>query len=92
MGSLLLDCTCHFHHLTCTEICRILKSYRINPQRSDNMARIDIRDIDDETLKQLDEQCKKYGINSRSDYIRMLIKLDIMTNMVQRLKVDSDEQ
>lgn len=56
------------------------------------MARIDIRDIDDETLKQLDEQCKKYGINSRSDYIRMLIKLDIMTNMVQRLKVDSDEQ
>jgi metal-responsive CopG/Arc/MetJ family transcriptional regulator len=50
------------------------------------MARIDIRDLDEDTLKLLDEQCKKYGISSRSDYIRMLIKLDIMTNMVQIIK------
>jgi metal-responsive CopG/Arc/MetJ family transcriptional regulator len=50
------------------------------------MARIDIRDLDDETLKQLDEQCQKYGINNRSDYIRMLIKLDIMTHVVQIIK------
>lgn len=56
------------------------------------MARIDIRDIDDETLQQLDEQCQKYGINSRSDYIRMLIKLDIMTNIVQRIKDDANER
>lgn len=47
------------------------------------MARIDIRDLDDETLKLVDEQCKKYGINSRSDYIRLLIKLDILTNIIQ---------
>lgn len=50
------------------------------------MARIDIRDLDEETMKLLDEQCNKYGINSRSDYIRMLIKLDIMTNIVKIIK------
>jgi len=66
--------------------------YGINPQRSDNMARIDIRGLDEETLKQLDKQCQKYGINSRSDYIRMLIKLDIMTNIVQRIRDDANEQ
>lgn len=50
------------------------------------MARIDIRDLDDETLRQLDEQCKRYGINSRADYIRLLIKMDIMTNIVQKIR------
>ena len=50
------------------------------------MARIDIRDIDNETLQQLDEQCKKYGINSRADYIRLLIKMDIMTNIIQKIR------
>jgi metal-responsive CopG/Arc/MetJ family transcriptional regulator len=50
------------------------------------MARIDIRDLDDETLKQIDEQCQRYGINNRSDYIRMLIKLDIMTNIVDIIR------
>ncbi len=50
------------------------------------MARIDIRDIDDETMKQLDSQCKKYGINSRAEYIRLLIKLDILTNIVQKIR------
>ena len=50
------------------------------------MARIDIRDIDNETLQQLDEQCKKYGINSRTDYIRLLIKMDIMTNIIQKIR------
>ena len=53
------------------------------------MARIDIRDLDDETLKQLDEQCIKYGINSRADYIRLLIKMDIMTNIVEKIKHDN---
>jgi metal-responsive CopG/Arc/MetJ family transcriptional regulator len=47
------------------------------------MPRIDIRDLDKETIEQLDEQCKKYGINSRADYIRMLIKLDILTDIVK---------
>lgn len=50
------------------------------------MPRIDIRDLDNETLKKLDEQCQRYGINSRSDYIRMLIKLDIMTHIVDIIK------
>lgn len=50
------------------------------------MARIDIRDIDNETLQQLDKQCKKYGINSRADYIRLLIKMDIMTNIIQKIR------
>lgn len=50
------------------------------------MARIDIRDIYDETLQQLDEQCKKYGINSRAEYIRLLIKMDILTNIVQKIR------
>jgi metal-responsive CopG/Arc/MetJ family transcriptional regulator len=55
------------------------------------MPRIDIRDLDDETLKQLDEQCQRYGINSRSDYIRMLIKLDIMTHIVDIIKQQEDK-
>lgn len=55
------------------------------------MPRIDIRDLDNETLKRLDEQCHKYGINSRSDYIRMLINLDIMTNIVQIIKEQKDK-
>ena len=46
------------------------------------MGRIDIKDIDEDTLKLLDEQCEKYGIKSRSDYIRLIIKLDILTNIV----------
>lgn len=50
------------------------------------MARIDIRDIDEDTLKKLDEQCKKYGINSRADYIRLLINMDILTHIVQKIK------
>lgn len=53
------------------------------------MARIDIRDLDDETLQQLDKQCEKYGINSRADYIRLLIKMDIMTNIVQIIRQDN---
>lgn len=56
------------------------------------MPRIDIRDIDDDTLKQLDDQCKKYGISSRSDYIRLLIKLDILTNIVKRINDEDNKQ
>lgn len=52
------------------------------------MPRIDIRDIDEETLNQLDEQCKKYGISSRADYIRLLIKMDILTDIVQKIRQD----
>jgi metal-responsive CopG/Arc/MetJ family transcriptional regulator len=63
----------------------------INRKGDAIMARIDIRDLDDETLRQLDEQCQKYGINSRSDYIRMLIKLDIMTNIVQIINEQEDK-
>lgn len=50
------------------------------------LNRIDIRNLDDETVKKLDEQRKKLGIGSRVDYIRMLIHLDIMTNIAERIK------
>jgi metal-responsive CopG/Arc/MetJ family transcriptional regulator len=60
--------------------------YGIKPKGVITMARIDIRDLDDETLQQLDEQSKKYGINSRADYIRLLIKMDILTNIVQKIR------
>jgi preprotein translocase subunit SecY len=56
------------------------------------MPRIDIRDLDDETLRMLDEQCEKYGIGNRADYIRLLIKLDILTNIVERIKNDGHEK
>lgn len=49
------------------------------------MARIDIRDLDDDTMQLLDEQCRKYGISSRADYIRLLIKLDVLTDIVGRI-------
>jgi len=50
------------------------------------VPRIDIRDLDEDTIKLLDEQCTKYGINSRADYIRLLIKMDILTNIVQKIR------
>lgn len=50
------------------------------------MARIDVKNIPDDTLKKLDEQCKKYGIKNRSEYIRLLINLDIMTDIVEIVK------
>ncbi|MBL4932270.1 ribbon-helix-helix protein, CopG family [Clostridium paridis] len=53
------------------------------------MPRIDIKDIDEETLRKLDEQCKKYGVKSRSDYIRLLIKMDIMTSIVERINKEN---
>ena len=53
------------------------------------MPRIDIRDIDEETLKKVDEQCEKYGVHSRSDYIRLLIKMDILTNIVGRINKEN---
>jgi len=56
------------------------------------MPRIDIRDLDDETLHKLDEQCEKYGISSRSDYIRMLIKLDIMTDIAKRIRDEESKK
>lgn len=56
------------------------------------MPRIDIRDLDEETLQQLDAQCKKYGINSRADYIRLLIKMDILTNIVQKIRDEENKE
>ncbi|WP_113675899.1 hypothetical protein [Vallitalea guaymasensis] len=53
------------------------------------MARIDIRDLDNETLDQIDKQCKMYDVKSRSDYIRLLINMDIMTNIVKKIQGDS---
>jgi metal-responsive CopG/Arc/MetJ family transcriptional regulator len=55
------------------------------------MARIDIRNLDEETLTKLDEQLKKYGINNRADYIRLLINLDIMTNIISLIKQCNDQ-
>lgn len=55
------------------------------------MARIEIKDLDENLIKKLDEQRKKYGINNRSDYLRLLINLDIMTNIVQIIK-DKDKR
>jgi metal-responsive CopG/Arc/MetJ family transcriptional regulator len=55
------------------------------------MPRIDVRYIDQETLNLLDEQCKKYGISSRSDYLRLLIKMDILTNIVGMIKKTSEK-
>lgn len=60
--------------------------YGIKPKGDVKMARIDIRDLDEDTIKLLDEQCTKYGINSRAEYIRLLIKMDILTNIVQKIR------
>jgi len=55
------------------------------------MARIDIRDIDDDTLKKIDKQKKKYGLKSRTDYIKLLINLDILTNIVEKINEKESE-
>jgi antitoxin component of RelBE/YafQ-DinJ toxin-antitoxin module len=49
-------------------------------------SRIDIR-LSEEEKQQAQVQASKFGL-SVSDYIRMLINLDIMTNIVQRIKDD----
>lgn len=54
------------------------------------LARIDIKDIDDDTITAIDNQCKKYGISHRTDYIKLLIKLDILTNIVERIKKEDN--
>lgn len=55
------------------------------------MPRIDIRDLDDETIQKLDNQCEKYGIKSRADYVRLLINLDILTNIIGRIDNENHE-
>jgi antitoxin component of RelBE/YafQ-DinJ toxin-antitoxin module len=47
------------------------------------MARLDIR-LDDKTKEDGENQAKNLGL-SLSDYIRLIIKLDVMTNIVKRL-------
>lgn len=47
------------------------------------MARLDIR-LDDKTKEDGEKQAKNLGL-SLSDYIRLIIKLDVMTNIVKKL-------
>jgi len=47
-------------------------------------SRIDIR-LTDEEKQQAQDQASKFGL-SVSDYIRMIIQMDIMTNIVQIIK------
>jgi predicted DNA binding CopG/RHH family protein len=47
-------------------------------------SRIDIR-LTEEEKQNVQQQANKFGL-SVSDYIRMLINLDIMTNIAQRIK------
>lgn len=54
-------------------------------KKENKTTRIDIRDLGEETLKKLDEQKNKYGMKSRTEYIKLLINLDILTNMVNRI-------
>lgn len=50
------------------------------------MPRIDIRNITETELQKLDNQVKKLGLSSRSDYIRLIINLDEVTNLIKKLK------
>jgi hypothetical protein len=56
------------------------------------MARIDIRDLDDDTIKELDRQCIEYGIPSRKAYLKLLIKLDILTKIVGNYVVEENKK
>ena len=55
------------------------------------MARIDLRDIGEETLKKIDEQKEKYGLKTRTEYIKLLINLDILTNIVERINKEGEK-
>lgn len=47
------------------------------------MARLDIR-LDDKTKEKGENQAKDLGL-SLSDYMRLIINLDVMTNIVKKL-------
>lgn len=51
------------------------------------MPRIDIRNISTQTLKDVDTQRTKYGISNRAEYIRLLIHLDLLTDMLGKFNV-----
>ena len=50
------------------------------------VPRIDIRNITEEELRKLDNQVKKLGLSSRSDYIRLIINLDAATGLMKLIK------
>lgn len=50
------------------------------------MGRVDIRDLSDETMEKIDKQMEKYNLKNRSDYIRLLIELDVLTNIVEIIR------
>lgn len=47
-----------------------------------------VRDLDDGTLEKIDKQKKKYGIKSRSEYIRLLVNVDLLTNILNKFNED----
>lgn len=42
--------------------------------------------IDDKTLEKLELQMKKYGLKSKSEYVRLLISIDVITNILEKNK------
>lgn len=52
------------------------------------MPRLDIifRDISEEEINKLNEQCKKLGNLKYTEYVRLIISLDAATNIIERLK------
>jgi metal-responsive CopG/Arc/MetJ family transcriptional regulator len=49
------------------------------------MARIDIKPISEELIAKLDQQIAKLGLQSRSEYIRLIIELDAATGLLEAL-------
>jgi hypothetical protein len=60
----------------------VLDNITIKFMEVDMAHSLNIRDIGDERAKKLDEQREKYGGLSQADYIRLLIDLDPLSNLV----------
>lgn len=51
-----------------------------------NLARIDIKDLTEEEIEAIDRQAEKYGFTSRVAYVKFLIKLDVLSDVVEIIK------
>lgn len=50
------------------------------------MPRIDIRNLTEEEKRKAQEQADKLGLNSVSDYIRLIINLDAASGIIKKLR------
>lgn len=50
------------------------------------MPRIDIKDLTNEEIAEIDKQVEKYGFTNRVAYVKYLLKLDVLSDVIELIK------